>query len=228
MPTPKEILAQNVSESETSTGYIDTFDLFNVRRYGAVPGTADSQGTAINACITACINAGSKVVYFPTGIYMSTALVSNYTDVYLVGDNASFNPLGNSYTITQVFETTSIPALYADDLSQDARISKIESTVDNIITRLEKVESTVDNIDTRLEKIESTVDNIDTRLETVEDMKVLNTAGDLLYYSSDDIYERLPIGSSDQLLTVDAGKPTWKDPSVVDLDPTQLLSYFLC
>ena len=199
MPTPKEILAQNISQSETSTGYVDTMDLFNVRRYGAVAGTADSQGLAINTCITACIAAGSKVVYFPTGIYMSTALVANYTDVHLVGDNASFNPLGNVYTIEQVFETTSISKLYADISSQDARISKIESTVVNI----------------------------DDRLEIAEDMNVLNTAGDLLYFSSNDIYERLPIGSSDQVLTVDSGKPTWKDPSEVDLSLTQLLSFFL-
>jgi hypothetical protein len=255
LPTPKEILAQNISQSETSTGYIDTMDLFNVRRYGAVPNTVDSQGLAIQSCINACVSAGSKVVYFPTGVYMTTALSSNVDDVYLIGDNASFSSNGSTYTITQAFETTSIPALYADASSQATRISDLESTVANIDTRLGVIESTVANIDTRLGVIESTVAshttsisalyeatssnsgrigvlestvaNLSSRLGVVEGINKLTTFGDLLYYSSNNEYDRLPIGSSDQLLTVDAGQLKWKDPTAVDVSEVELLTVFL-
>lgn len=127
-----------------STGYIDAMDIFSVRRYGAVPGTTDSQGLAIDACINAAISAGSKIVYFPTGIYMTTALSSNINSVYFVGDNASFSSNGSTYPIGQVFGC----------------------------------------------------DNAE-------------------------------FGSSGQVLTMDAGKPTWKDPGSVDMDPIELLTWVL-
>ena len=195
MPTPKEELSKYISISSMSTGYVDAMDLFSVRRYGAVAGTTESQGASIDAAVAAAVNAGSGVVFFPPGIYHTTAL-STAPIIRFVGDNASFTTSygGSTYTMNPIFPTfsagTSNVTVNSSNnitisVADSSNVAGLQSTVASFTTSISYLYASDSSHATRLTAVEADVSSHATRLTNLESTVASHTTSLSYLYNSD-------------------------------------------
>lgn len=182
MPTPKEELSKYIETSEMSTGYIEQTDIISVGRYGAVAGSTESQAATIESAMSAAINQGSQLVFFPVGDYHTTALSTNQESLKFIGDQASFTTSysGSTYVIHQIYDINTINNLVASSsgnvsfVSGDTSLLTVDSTGSTItLTALEStnitaLQSTVASFTTSISALYEATSSNSGRLTVVE------------------------------------------------------------
>jgi hypothetical protein len=92
-----EILSFDTNGNQTFGSVITkTMPVYNVQHadWGAVPGQASDQSSAIQAAIDAIEAAGSGVLYFPQGVYqVDSSLDINNTNIKILGDGSNLSIL---------------------------------------------------------------------------------------------------------------------------------------
>jgi type II secretory pathway pseudopilin PulG len=85
MTTPRELLAQYVTQSQMSSFFIDKMGIVNVKSYGAEGDGVTDDTSAIQSAIDAAYTAGGGIVYVPEGTYLLSSSLVIKANVRLIG-----------------------------------------------------------------------------------------------------------------------------------------------
>ena len=184
MTTPRELLAQNASQSQLSSFFTDKVGLVSVKSYGALGDGTTNDTAAIIATKAYAATNGLVSIYFPHGAYVvnagTGALLAGF---FLWGDNSTFigdaitvNQIGTNITeyITHLTGLIDTPASYT---GQSGKVLSVKNTEDVI--------EFVDLRDTFYTETE--VDGLNTAQTNALNAHKTSTDHDGRYYTEDEI-----------------------------------------
>ena len=150
--------------------------------------------------------------------------VSNLSNQLVARDDKGDIFVSNVNAIKIYGDGTSLTgvALSADLVSNVTRIGNLESNLAANVTRIGNLESNLAANVTRIGNLESNLTANSTRITNLQNSTIISNSsgitdafetGDLIYASGQNTLSNLSIGSTNDVLTVSGGIPTWVTPS---------------